>query len=163
MKNNALLATPLLLAVIAVGSSAAPATAAEVIYNTTTFPIDESGVTTDCLPGVTGDLSGVEVIDSRIVQTPTGGHLSGTSTQNARIDWTDGSYTIIKGTDRVSSTETKQTSVLTVVSQDVENTYSASGEFLFRTTLRSVYHFTVTDGVTRVEVSAGQPRVIGNC
>jgi hypothetical protein len=164
MKRIPLAIAMFVLAVLVGASTAAPATAAALVNrDTITMPIQESGVPDECRPGITGEVSGTEVIEIQSVETSTGFHVYGTSTDTGRIDWSDGSYTIIESVDQFSFNTGKQTFVFTNAHEDSGNTYSASGEFLFRITLHSVEHFTVSGGVTRVEFGRGQPRIFGDC
>lgn len=152
MKRTALAIAMSVFAIAAGGSTgSAAAAAAVVIRGTITSPIIESGLPDDCRPGITGDLTGTDVVDSQSVETATGFHVHGTITDTGRIDWSDGSYTIIESVDHFSFTTGKQATVFTVAHQDSGSTYSASGVFLSAGTFHLVHHITVSGGVTRVE------------
>lgn len=153
-----------ILVTMAIATTAAPATAAaEVIRDTIISTGGESGVPDDCRPGVTGDISGTEVVDLQSVETSTGFHEHGTTTSAGRIDWSDGSYTIIESVDHFSFTAGWQTTVFTNAHEDSGNTYSASGVFLSRLTFHLVERFTVTGGVVRVEFERGHFHTSGEC
>lgn len=144
-------------------SAAAPSGAAVVMRDTITSSFTDSGLTDDCRPGITGDLLGTEVVDSQSVETSTGFHVHGTTTDNGRVDWSDGSYSIIEAVNHFSFTPGKQTTVFTNAHADSFNTYSASGVFLIRGTFHIVERFTVSGGVTRVEFERGHPHFFGDC
>jgi hypothetical protein len=158
------LAIAMCVLVVTAGATTASATAAAVVIrDTITVPISGTGLADDCRQGITGDLSGTEVAELHSVQTATGFHIHGTVTDTGRIDWSDGSYTTIESVDHFSFTDSKQTTVFTQAHQDSGNTYSASGEFLLRSTFHIVERFTVSGGVTRVEFERGHPHIFGDC
>jgi hypothetical protein len=151
-----------LVCVVAVTANAASA-AAIVIRDTTESSFADTGLTDDCRPGITGDLSGTEVIDFQSVETADGFHVVGTTTDTGRIDWSDGSFTIIDSVDHFSFNSDPQTTVFTLAHEDSGDTYSASGAFLYRLTFHSVERVTVTGGVPHAEFERGQVHVFGNC
>jgi hypothetical protein len=167
MRRN--LATGAVLAISLFGagagvSTAAPAIAAAVVIrDAISTPFSDLGLTDECRAGITGDLSGTEVVESQSVETSTGFHVVGTITETGRIDWSDGSYTVAEGVDHFSFTTGTQTTVFTKAHQDAVNTYSASGEFLFMLTFHIVERFTVSGGVTRVEFERGHLHSFGDC
>jgi hypothetical protein len=153
-----------LVCVAAVTANVVPASAAStVMRGTTESPIAATGLTDDCRPGITGDLSGTEVVDFQSVETPQGFHVVGTTTDTGRIDWSDGSYTIIESVDHFSLNSGRQTTVFTLAHEDSGDTYSASGAFLFRLTFHSVERVTVTGGIPHAEFEQGHFHVFGNC
>jgi hypothetical protein len=154
----------LIMAIAAGASTAAPASAAAVVTREAiTSPFSESGATDDCRAGITGDVSGTETVEFQSVETSTGFLLHGTTTDTGRIDWSDGSYTIIESVDHFSFVAGMQTTVFTNAHADSGNTYTAAGVFLFRLTFHIVERFTVTDGVTRVEFERGHLHIFGDC
>ncbi len=159
MKRIALvLGAAALLAIPAGLAMSAPASAAAiVIRGTVTTPIFAPGLPDDCRPGITGTLVGTDVVSFQSVQTAQGFHVAGTTVDSGRIDWSDGTYTIVESVDHFSFNAVgKGTTVFTQAHTDSGNTYTADGVFLFRTTFHLVEHFTVTDGdVTRVEFQRG--------
>ena len=106
MKKIALgLAVTALLAISAGTAMTAPASAAPIIIRQTiTTPIFETGLPHDCRPGLTGTIVGTEVVRSQSVETLQGFHIHGTIVDTARIDWSDGSYTLIHSVDHFRST-----------------------------------------------------------
>jgi hypothetical protein len=154
-----------LLAVSAGTAMTAPASAAAiVIRDTVTNDFSETGLTDDCLPGVTGTLQGTGVVTSESVETSRGFHVSGTAGDTGRIDWSDGTYTIIEAVDHFSFNAVGQgTTVFTNAHEDSGNFYTADGVFLFRDTFHTVERFTVTDGVVRVEFERGHFHFFGDC
>ncbi len=153
-----------LVAIAAMTANVVPASAeATVIRDTTESLFADTGLTDDCRPGITGDLSGTEVIDFQSVETAEGFHIVGTTTDTGRIDWSDGSYTIIESVDHFSFDSGRQTTVFTLAHEDSGDTYSSSGAFLYRLTFHSVERFTVTGGIPHAEFERGHVHVFGNC
>jgi hypothetical protein len=165
MKKIAFLfAVLVLVSVAAMTANVVPAsTAATVIRATTESPIAATGLTDDCRPGITGDLSGTEVVDFQSVETAEGFHIVGTATDTGRIDWSDGSYTIIESVDNFSANVGLHTTVFTLAHEDSGDTYSASGAFLYRLTFHSVERVTVTGGIPHAEFERGHVHVLGTC
>ena len=165
MKKIALgLAVTALLAISAGTAMTAPASAAPIIIrDTVTTPIFEADLTDDCLPGLTGTIVGTDVMSYQSVETPQGFHIHGTFADTARIDWSDGSYTLIESTDHIAfSVVGHGTVVSTEAHTDSGDFFSPSGVFQFRQTFQEIKHFTVTNGdVTRVEFERGH--FIRNC
>jgi hypothetical protein len=152
------------LAFAAVAGIATPASAAAiVIRDTVTSPISATDLADDCRAGITGTLAGTQVTDYQSVETSTGFHISGTTSDTGRIDWSDGSYTIIEAVDHFSFATGKQATVFTNAHKDSGNTYTGAGVFLFRSTFHIVERFTVTGGVTRVEFERGHLHIFGDC
>jgi hypothetical protein len=104
MKKIALgLAAAALLAISTGTAMTAPASAAPIIIrDTVTSPIFETGLSHDCRPGLTGTIVGMDVMSFQSVETPEGFHIHGTFVDTARIDWSDGSYTLIHSVDHFS-------------------------------------------------------------
>ena len=105
MKRIALwLVAVALLAILASAAMAAPASAeVTIIRDTITTPIFDTGLTDDCRAGVTGTITGTDVVSFQTVETSVGFHTTGTTVDTARIDWSDGSYSIIESIDHFSS------------------------------------------------------------
>jgi hypothetical protein len=155
-----------MLVVAAVAAAASPAAAsATVIRDTVTTPVSETGLTDDCRPGITGTLTGTGITSTQSVETSTGFHIQGTNGDAGRIDWSDGTFTLIQSVDHFDFNAVgKGTTVLTNTHTDAGDFYSADGVFQFRQTFHEVEHFTVTDGVVvRVELSKGHFHFFGNC
>jgi hypothetical protein len=166
MKKIALgLAVTALLAISAGTAMTAPASAAPIIIReTVTTPIFETGLPHDCRPGLTGTIVGTEVMSSQSVETPQGFHIHGTIADTARIDWSDGSYTLIESVDHFSFNAVGHgTVVFTEAHTDAGDFYSAAGVFEFRDTFHEIEHFTVTDGVVRVDLEKGHFHFFGDC
>jgi hypothetical protein len=143
----------------------APAWAAAiVIRDTITTPIFEAGLPDDCRPGVTGVLTGTDVVSYQSVETSQGFHVVLTVVDAGQIAWSDGTYTIIEAIGHVSFVETVAgTTVSTVAHQDSGNTYSADGAFLSRATFHIVERLTVVAGMVRVAFERGQFHFFGGC
>ena len=154
-----------LLAISANTAMPAPAWAAAiVIRDTITSDFSESGVSHDCLPGITGEVEGTEVFSFQSVETVAGFHVAGTIDFSGRIDWSDGTYSIIEATDHFSFNAVgKGTEVFTLAHEDSGNTYTADGVFLRRITFHLIEHITVTDGVIRAEFERGHFHFFGDC
>lgn len=135
-----------------------------VTRDTFTNPIYETGIPGDCNPGITGTLVGTDVVSYQAVETPQGFHQEGTFTDTGRIDWSDGTYSIIESVDHFSFNTGKGTTVHAIAHEDSGNTYTADGVFLYRVTFHLVEHLTVTDGViVRVEFERGHSHFFGDC
>jgi hypothetical protein len=166
MKKIALgLAASALLAIAAGTAMTAPASAAPtIIRDTVTTPIFEPGLTDDCRPGLTGTLTGTNVMSFQSVATPEGFHMQVTNGGPGRIDWSDGSYTLIDSVDRFSFNDVGQgTGVFTETHTDEGDFYSAAGVFEFRRTFNEVEHFTFSNGVVRVDLNKGHFHMFGDC
>jgi len=160
------LAAAALLAIAAGTAMTAPASAAPIIIrDTITTPIFETGVAHDCRAGVTGTLVGTRVLSFQSVETPRGFHIEGTFKDTARIDWSDGSYSLAESTDTFAFNAVGQgTSVFTRAHTDAIDYFSPSGVFEFRDTFNEIEHLTVTNGdVTRVEFERGHLHFFGDC
>jgi hypothetical protein len=151
------LALAALLAISAGSAMTASASAAPIIIRDTfTVPDFEPGLTDDCRPGLTGTLVGTAVISFQSVENARGFHIHITSTEGGRIDWSDGSYTLIDSVDHTSVHDVGQgTSVFTETHKDGGDFYTAAGVFEFRRTFHEVEHFTASNGVVRVDLSKG--------
>jgi hypothetical protein len=148
-------ATALLAIAAGTALAASASAAATVSREVTPYTIFETGLTDECLPGLTGTLTGTGVFSVQTVETAQGFHRFAVDIGTAgRIDWSDGSYSIItKSSDRFLFNAGNGTTafVFTLPHVDSLTTYTADGEFLYRAALHHVEHFTVTDGVFRVE------------
>jgi hypothetical protein len=167
MKKIALgLAVTALLGISAGLAMAAPASAAPIIIRgtvTSSIP-PETGLTDDCRPGLTGTLTGTNVMSFQSVETPEGFHMQVTNGGPGRIDWSDGSYTLIDSVDRFSFNDVGQgTGVFTETHTDEGDFYSAAGVFEFRRTFHEVEHFTFSNGVVRVDLTKGHFHMFGDC
>jgi hypothetical protein len=154
-----------LLVFAAVAALAAPAMgSAVVIRDTVTAPIFETGLPHDCRPGITGTATGTDVMSFQSVETSTGFRVHVTIVDSARIDWSDGTYTLIGSVDHFSFNAVGQgTTTFTNAHQDAGDFYSADGVFEFRDTFHEVEHLTVTNGVVRVDFSKGHFHFFGDC
>jgi hypothetical protein len=151
------LAAAALLAISAGTAMTPPVSAAPIITrDTVTSPIFETGLADDCRPGLTGTIVGTDVMSFQSVETAQGFHIHGTFVDSARIDWSDGSYTLIEAVDHFSFDAVGQgTEVFREAHTDSGDFFSAAGVFEFRVTFHEIEHFTVTDGVVRVNLGRG--------
>ena len=151
------LAGGLLVAAPAAGSTT-------IIRESQTVPVSESGIADDCRPGITGEINGIAIITTQSVETDTGFHIHGKIDGPGRIDWSDGSYTLVESIDRFSFNAVGTgTNVFTETHVDSGDFYSADGVFLFRDTFHEVEHFTETNGVVRVDFEKGHFHFFGDC
>jgi hypothetical protein len=166
MKRTALALATTTLMTLAMGlvTGSPAAGSATIIRETVTTPFSETGLTHDCDPGVTGEITGIAVTTTQSVETATGFHIHGTIGGPGRIDWSDGSYTLVDSVDRFSFNAVgKGTTTFAETHVDSGDFYSADGVFQFRQTFHEVEHFTVTDGVVRVDLARGHFHFFGNC
>jgi hypothetical protein len=155
--------TAVLIAATGVAAASASATAT-IVRETITQHVSETGLTDDCRPGITGDLQGTEVIQYQSVETANGFHVHGTDGGPGRIDWSDGSYSVIDSVDRFSlNTVGNGTENFSLTHVDTGTTYAADGTFLFRIAFHEVQHVTVANGVLRVDLERGHFNVHGDC
>jgi hypothetical protein len=159
------LAATALLAIPAGTAMAGPASAAPIIIReTVSSPIFETGVPHDCRPSLTGTIVGTDVLSYQSVETAQGFHIHGTIVDTARIDWSDGSYTLTESVDRFSFNAAGQgTEVFTETHKDSGDFFSPAGVFEFRATFQEVAHVTVTDGIVRVDLQKGHFHFFGDC
>jgi hypothetical protein len=162
-KRIALGLTPIIVA--AAAALAAPAMgSAIVIRDTVTTPIFETGLSHDCRPGITGTLTGTDVTSTQSVETSTVFRIHGTNADSGRIGWSDGTYTLVQSIDHFSFNALgKGTTTFTNTHKDAGDFFSADGVFEFRDTFHEVEHFTVTNGVVRVDFSKGRFHFFGDC
>jgi hypothetical protein len=166
MSKKPILRSILVASAIAAGTAAlaAPASAEAIVTrDTVTTTSTDTGLPDDCRPGITGTIVGTDVFNFQTVETAEGFHFVGTDSGTGRIDWSDGTYTIIEFTDHISFNAVENgTTVSTNAHEDSGDTYTADGVFLFRGTLHSVERVTVTDGgVVRVKFDRGHFHFFG--
>jgi hypothetical protein len=133
-------------------AAATAASAATVVRETITLSVSESGIPDECRPGITGDVSGTDVLEYQSVETATGFHVEGTEGGPGRIDWSDGTYTLIDSVDRFSFNAGKGATAFSLTHVDSGDLYAADGTFLSTITFHEVQHFTEANGVVRVEL-----------
>src|SRR5205085_6874256 len=151
-RSAALVGAAVLLVVLAGPAGATPT----IIRETITTASTDSGLQHDCRAGVTGTITGTDVLTYQSVETAQGFHFVGTAVDTGRIDWSDGTYAIIYSIDHLSFNTGKGDVVFTTAHWDTGDNYAADGTFLFRVTFRSTEHFTVTKGdITRIEFERG--------
>jgi uncharacterized membrane protein len=153
------LSTAALLAVLAGGALAAPASAATGVFRGTDTYLLAETLTNDCLPGVTGTLVGTLVIEYQNVNTAQGLHSIQTQTAAFRIEWSNGTYAVVKSVDHTSFTSVRGTEEFTDEHRDSGSLYTTGGEFLSPVTFHLIEHHTITDGVVRVD----SVKVRGGC
>ena len=163
MKRVRRLALLTAAAVVAVGATAAmtaSASAAAVVTrgSVTTIEVPEPIQSDNC---GTGMISGTDTFTYTSVQTPTGGsHIAGSDVANGRIDWSDGSYSLLGSTDHSAFNVAAGTVVYTEAHVDFADNYSADGVLESQGTFRSTEHITVTNGVV-VRVAFDYPHIRG--
>jgi hypothetical protein len=153
-----------IVALLAMSVNALPASAGTtIIRDTITMSSTETGLLDDCRPGVTGTIVGTGVVSYQSVENAQGFHIAGTETDTGRIDWSDGSYSVIGAVDHFSYDTGKGVEVFTNAHQDSVDTYTADGVFLFRETFHTTERFTIAAGVLRVEFERGHFHFSGAC
>jgi hypothetical protein len=163
-KTRILFGVLALSTVVALAVTALPVwAAATVVRGTEEMPIADTNLTDECRPGIIGELSGTSVTTFRSTETANGFHIAGTTTDTGRIDWSDGSYTIIGSVDHFAFNAGTHTTANPLAHKDFGDTYSASGEFLFRLTFHSVERVTVVGGIPHAEFERGHVHVFGGC
>ena len=161
MKRLARVTMAALICAVTMGAAATPAMAAAVVTKQTiTTVIDPIPIPSDgCHPGETGVLTGTGTVRSVTVQVGDRFHVSGTTTGPGRIDWSDGSYSIISSTDHFAFNAGTGTAVFAEAHVDSADNYSADGVLESQGFFRSVEHFTITNGVIeRVAFERGHVR-----
>src|SRR5262245_60311997 len=121
----ALLTTAAVLALGVTAATTATASAAAVVIRVsmTTSGDPEPIQSDNCGPGV---ISGTDTVTFTSVQMPTGGfHIAGTEQATGRIDWSDGSYSLLGSTDHFAFNATAGTTVNPVAHTDFADNYSA--------------------------------------
>src|SRR5215471_9346041 len=115
MKRLMLLVASAVLAAASAATIAAPASADAVVTRQTVTTVSPpmTGLTDGCHPGATGTITGTDTLSYQKVQTANGLHFEGTDVASGRIDWSDGSYTIIGSTDHTAFDTTAGTTVFT--------------------------------------------------
>jgi hypothetical protein len=152
------------IAALATSLGASAAGGATVTRESVAGVFTESGLANDCGPGTSGTLNGTGVTTTQVVENEHGFHVTGTSTGTGRIDWSDGSYTLIDSVDRFSfSAVGKGTTVFSETHKDSGDNYTADGVFRVRQTFHEVEHITVVDGVVHVDFAKGHFHVFGIC
>jgi hypothetical protein len=161
----ALGASALLAIAAGTGFAGAASAGAVVTIDYSTASGGEGGLTDECRPGVTGTIFGTGEIRVETVETAVGFHFQMTEVGTARIEWSDGTYSLIKVKDHYSfnAGNGTQTVVFTLPHVDSVKTYTAEGEFLSGNQLHRVEHFTITDGVVRVDFDRFHFNFFGDC
>jgi hypothetical protein len=129
----------LCVATLLVVAFAAPAVAAppDIIHGSITIPFSDPGpIPDDCRPGITGSIAGTDVFTFYNVRGDNAWHVNLVRDETATVTWSDGSYTTLTSTEH--ATWNRLTGWFTVTHRETGNTYSGSGDFLFRTALKSV-------------------------
>jgi hypothetical protein len=157
-----------LLAIAAGTGFAGAASAGAVVtidYSTSSSSDPGEPLIDECRPDLTGTIFGTGEIRVETVETAVGFHFQMTEVGTARIDWSDGSYSLIKVKDHFSfnAGNGTQTVVFTSPHVDSVKTYTAEGEFLSGNQLHRVEHFTITDGVVRVDFDRFHFNSFGDC
>jgi hypothetical protein len=136
-----------------------------IVRDTVTSSGSETGLTDDCRPGLTGTINGTDVFSYQSVESDHSFHIHGTFRDVGRIDWSDGSYTLINSVDHFSFNAAKgQHQTFAETHVDTGDFYSSDGVFELRVTFHEVEHFTVgADGAVRVQFERGHFHFSGAC
>jgi hypothetical protein len=139
----------------------APASAVANVGRFTETTVFTDAATDDCR-GVTGTLTGTDVLSYQTVETSQGFHFEGTDAATLTFAFTDGSYATAQSLDHLSFNAGSGVTVSTTAHVDTVNVYAADGQILWTATLRQAEHFTITsDGVVRVQFELGH--LTGGC
>ena len=99
-----------------------------------------------CFEGVTGTISGTDILSGHYNNSPDLFHFDGTETVDYRIDFNDGRYAIGESSERVSfSASGGRTEITTNTGQEQATVYAPDGRVIGTVTIRSVFHLTWTD------------------
>jgi hypothetical protein len=146
VRRLALLTTAAVLAVGVTAAMTASASAAAVVTHVSITGSGEPEPIQSDNCG-TGMISGTDTLTYTSVQMPTGGfHIAGSDVANGRIDWSDGSYSLIGSTDHFAFNTNAGTTVNPVAHTDFADNYSADGVLESQGTFHSVEQVVVTNG-----------------
>jgi hypothetical protein len=95
--------------------------------------------------GLTGTGTNTATDAGRFVDTGGTFHVSGTATQDYRVDWSDGSYLISHSTSHFEFTTNSSQFVSTEAQQDRGTLYSADGQVIGQVTVFTLTHMTWRD------------------
>lgn len=154
--------SPAVIGLVAALWLAAPASATVITRDTTTTQITET-VVKDCDSTVSGTLTGTGVVTFQTVENEQGFHAVVLEADSGRIDWSDGSYTLIDSVDRSSFNAVGPgTQTFTLTHVDTGDTYASDGTLLNQLSFHEIQHITVTNGdIVRVQVEFGHFHVTG--
>ena len=154
--------SPALIVLVAALWLAAPASATVITRDTTTTQITET-VVKDCDSTVSGTLTGTGVVTFQTVENERGFHAVVREADSGRIDWNDGSYTLIDSIDRWSFNAVGPgTQTFTLTHVDTGDTYASDGTLLNQLSFHEIQHLTVTNGdIVRVQIEFGHFHVTG--
>jgi hypothetical protein len=132
------------LAVLSVLIFAATASARATVG---TFYSQETITFTDVssCTGLTGTGTNTATDAGRFVDTGGTFHVSGTTTQDYRVDWSDGSYLISHSPSHFEFTTNSSQFVSTEAQQDRGTLYSADGQVIGQVTVFTLTHMTWRD------------------
>jgi hypothetical protein len=164
MKRHQLRAlSPAVIVLVAALGLAAPASATVITRDTMTVQPPPETVVKDCDSTVSGTLTGTGVFTFQTVENERGFHAVVTETDSGRIDWNDGSYTLIDSVDRSSFDAVGAgTQTFTLTHVDTGDTYASDGTLLNQLSFHEIQHITVTNGdIVRVQIEFGHFHVKG--
>jgi hypothetical protein len=127
-----------------IGSSYAQATVSNFSFQN---PISgtETGIV-GCFPDLTGTITGTETVVGHSVDTGHGSHVSGTDTQNYRIDFVDGRYLVSSSPALFEfNTNLLGRTVYNDVQRDRASLYNAEGTPIGTVTVFNITHITWND------------------
>jgi hypothetical protein len=155
----ALLSTAAFLTVGVTAPTTAPASAAAVVTRASITTIaDPQPIQSDhCGAGI---IFGKDTFTYTSVEAPTGGfNIAGTDVATGRIDWSDGSYSLIGSTDRQAFHANAGTTVFSDAHTDFADNYSADGLLESQGIFYAAEHVTATEGViVRVDIDYNHTR-----
>lgn len=141
------------------------ASATVVTRDTITVVAQPETVVNDCHPTVTGTITGQGTFSFQTVENDQSFHAVVLEAGTGRIDWNDGTYTLITSVDRSSFNGVKAgTQTFTLTHRDTGDTYAADGTALGKSAFQEVQHVTVTNGdIVRVTIEFGHFTAAGGC
>ncbi len=133
-----------LSALMFVGTSYGQATVSD-FYSPEALSGSEIGILA-CLPDVAGTLSGTDTVAGQLVDTGRGVHVSGTETQDYRIDFTDGRYLLSHSPTHFEFDANQLgRDVFTAAQQDRGTLYYSDGTPIGPVTVFTLSHITWDD------------------
>jgi hypothetical protein len=145
----------------------APSTASATVVTRDTIIVvaQPDTVVSDCDPTLTGTITGQGTFSFQTVENVQGFHAVVLEAGTGRIDWNDGTYTLITSVDRSSFNGVRAGSqTFTLTHLDTGDTYAADGTALGKSAFQEVQHITVTNGgIVQVSIEFGHFTAAGGC
>jgi hypothetical protein len=99
-----------------------------------------------CSEGVTGTISGTDILSGHYNNSPDLFHFEGTETVDYRVDFNDGRYAIGASSERLAfSASGGRAEIETHTGRNQATVYAADGSVIGTVTIRNVFHITSVD------------------